>query len=364
MSWDRAKGPRHSRRENSGIRRKLAVAVIALGALACGAPSEDGENPSTSEGVEQNAQALGAHHAPGRQRVVKRSVEFSVRLSDDQEYMIAGELYYQRPLPRRTLQVLVHGASYDGRYWDVPKIGGERYSYAQFMARKGYAVLAIDQLGTGASSQPDGDFLNLAESTFGLQQVLSALRHPSNPTHARFRDIVLVGHSNGALTAIRTQADYGVADGLVVTGWVHGSAPPIDPAAFEPLLATPYVFVPPPIRTDLFYFSPATDPNVIEFDNTELNSPIARGQFLDLLNAQFVDPTQTHSTAVDVPVLVQVGQQDFLMGFAPLAGEVSSYPASPDLTLQSIEQAGHSLTTHLSYREGYRKVHQWIRARF
>ncbi len=294
----------------------------------------------------------------------ERDVAFQVTLSDGQDYEIAGKLVFYGSPKHKVLQVLVHGASYDSRYWDVPRIDGQSYSYAEYMARRGYAVLAVDQLGTGASSRPPGDFLTLQETASGLHQVLDALDEPNNPAHVRFHHMVLVGHSNGALTAIYTQAVFGDADGLVVTGWVHGSVPPIDPTEFEPLLANPYVIVPPEIRTSLFYYLPGADPEVVDYDNAELSAPIARAQFADLLDAQFVHPEASQSSGVDVPVLVQVGERDFLMMFAPLAGEVHRYPNSPDLTLQTIEATGHALNTHVSRRDGFQRIDQWIRERY
>ena len=114
----------------------------------------------------------------------------------------------------------------------------------------------------------------------------------------------------------------------------------------------------------LFYFPPGADPDVIDFDNAELSDTISRGQFLDLLNAQFFEPEQSQSAAVDVPVLIQVGDEDFLMKFAPLAGEAARYPNSPDLTLETIVDTGHSLNTHLSNRDSVTSIANWIAERF
>src|SRR5688572_30365472 len=60
---------------------------------------------------------------------------------------MVGYLYYLGTLNNRTLQVAVHGATYDHAYWDFPSVNGENYSYARYMANRGYAVLALDQIG-------------------------------------------------------------------------------------------------------------------------------------------------------------------------------------------------------------------------
>ena len=332
---------------------RLMVSLVALiGARAQAQPGE-------ASGAEYDT----GHESQGGP-VASRSLEFPVVLSDGNTYTIAGTLSCRGSVRGKTLQVAVHGATYNSDYWDVPPLNGRRYSYARYMAERGFAVLAVDQLGTGASSHPPGDFLNLSEASLGLHQVLASLRRASNPSGVRFRRIVLVGHSNGSLTAIRAQAQFGDADGLVVTGWVHGSVPPVDPAEFEPLLAEPYVFVPPEIRTMLFYDPPNADPDMIAYDGETLNDVIPRAQFLDLLTAQFFDPSLSQSVDVDVPVLVQVGDLDFLMMFAPLEGETESYPSSPDLSLQQIAGSGHSLNTHFARQDSFRAIRRWITERF
>src|ERR1051325_9227218 len=108
-------------------------------------------------------------------------LDFAVTLSDGNTYTIAGFLYYQGSFRNRPLQVLVHGGTYNHKYWDVRTINGHSYSYARFMAKEGYALLAIDQLGTGESSKPDGDFVTLNETALSLHQVLGQMRSGNNP---------------------------------------------------------------------------------------------------------------------------------------------------------------------------------------
>ena len=81
-------------------------------------------------------------------------------------------------------------------------INGQSYSYARFMADEGYALLAIDQLGTGESSKPDGDFVTLDETALSLHQVLTQMRSGNNPLAYAFQQIVLVGHSFGSINSI------------------------------------------------------------------------------------------------------------------------------------------------------------------
>jgi hypothetical protein len=54
---------------------------------------------------------------------------------------------------RDELQILVHGATYDHRYWDWP-LDPEQYSYVEWATERGYATLAIDRVGCGAGQLP------------------------------------------------------------------------------------------------------------------------------------------------------------------------------------------------------------------
>src|SRR5690606_8381366 len=121
------------------------------------------------------ASAEHRHHPRDRERPVQvDEVFFPVELSDGNTYEIAGYLYHVGTAARPVIQVAVHGATHYHLYWDPPRINGISYSYARYMAQRGYTVLAIDQLGTGASSQPDGDFVNLDETASALHQVLAS----------------------------------------------------------------------------------------------------------------------------------------------------------------------------------------------
>ncbi|MCY1013876.1 alpha/beta hydrolase [Nannocystis pusilla] len=274
---------------------------------------------------------------------IEKRVDFVVTLSDDQDYTVAGHLSMKLGgkcglLPPRTLQVLLHGGTYDHEYWDGPQINGEDYSYADYMTERCYAVLALDMLGAGASSAPPGDLADLAESASALDQVLA---------HARRRPVLgpavredrprrsLDGHHHLGLHA----RGYGpVADALVATGWAH--APriiPIDPEAFAEPLQQPYVVIPPPVRELLFYYPPTSDPDVIAYDNADMVSGLPRGLMLDVLDMMTAlaigDPEGIHGLSlvdqVEVPVLSQLGQFDILASADVAAAEAAFTAVRP-----------------------------------
>jgi alpha-beta hydrolase superfamily lysophospholipase len=291
-------------------------------------------------------------------------VFFPVQLSDGNTYQIAGYLYHVGQHPNRVIQVAVHGATHFHLYWDFPPINGISYSYARYMARRGYTVLAIDQLGTGASSQPDGDFVTLDETANALHQVLASLRQPHNPTGHRYDDIALIGHSNGSLTSIYATGTYHDADALVTTAWLHVPHPlPFDPAEIIAVLTTPYIpatAFSKEFRTSIFYHVPTTDPDFIDFEQAHLGPAVqARAQFIDLFTAG-LDPSLTRSTGVTVPVLVQNGNFDALQPSAFMPDEPTFYPDAEDVTLGFLTDVGHNINGHRNHLQSWRGIDHWL----
>jgi hypothetical protein len=222
----------------------LSVAWSFLTVLSPLSPVHDSLRPAFAD--ESPKQASSSIQSPEirsfNSSVRVQKIPFPVLLSKGPPQRMAGFLFWdpsnfkncqqQRPIFRllkcikdrslknRTLQVLVHGFTYNHTHWDPPKKKLPSFSYARFMAQQGYPVLALDLLGTGESSIPDGDVLNITESVSSLAQVLTAARSLSNPLGRDFTKIVLVGHSVGTAIAVTTTGTFpGIADFLVATGW-------------------------------------------------------------------------------------------------------------------------------------------------
>lgn len=83
-----------------------------------------------------------------------------------------------------TMQLLVHGWTYNQYYFDIP-YQPETYSYALAANRAGYATLAIDRLGAGASLHPPihavVQALRAGSLGTAFDKVLLVGRHPSEP---------------------------------------------------------------------------------------------------------------------------------------------------------------------------------------
>lgn len=107
-----------------------------------------------------------------------------------------------------TLQFLIHGATFNKYMWDVT-YKPETYSYVQRMAQHGYATLAIDLVGNGNSTFPDG----VVEAQTQMyvtttHQVIKQLRETDIAGGRRWDKIVFVGFSIGAITANSLAAQY------------------------------------------------------------------------------------------------------------------------------------------------------------
>jgi len=292
-------------------------------------------------------------------------LSFPVHLSDGNTYQITGYYYHQGAPCDRVLQVAVHGATHYHVYWDLPEVNGVSYSYARHRVAQGYNVLAIDQLGTGASSQPNGDFVNLNETASALHQVLQSLRNPQNPTGRRHGRIALVGHSNGSLTSIYATGTYHDADALVTTAWMNvPHALPFNPADIIATLTTPYIpatAFPLGFWIGLFYHVPSADLDLVATEYSLLGPAVqARAQFIDLFH--YATHTElTRSTQVTVPVLVQNGDFDLIQPSALMGPEPSFYPQAPSVTLNYLTAMGHHVNGHLNHLQSWTQIDAFVR---
>ncbi|WP_434381839.1 alpha/beta hydrolase [Melittangium boletus] len=285
---------------------------------------------------------------------------YPVKLSDGKTYQVVGYLYYQGSLKNRPVQVLVHGITYDHAYWDLPDIQGETYSYARFMARQQYAVLALDLPGYGESSRPNGDFLNLAESVSALHQVMVQLR--AKAERNTFEKLIYVGHSNGALISTYAQALHRDAQAVVLTGWLNTFHElPVGEEVISPLLQQgPYVTVPAALRTGLFYDVAHANPAVIAYDNAYVADTTPRGQLMDLFTL-LADPTPIPTQKLTVPVLVQLGENDAVAPAAFAAQEARAYPRSPFVFVDPIADIGHAFNGHTNRLRSWSMISFWLR---
>lgn len=291
-------------------------------------------------------------------------------------YRIVGELCIPRRQTHRTLQLLVHGASYNHRYWDFPFMP-EHYSYVRHANASGFATLALDRLGSGESDHPSGELVTVHASASTIHQIVTSLHTGASLApdgdRIQFDRIVLVGHSFGSNIAWTEAGIYGDVDGLILTAISHLTNPPgapltvtdAYPAQLDPLFANAglpggYLTTRPGTRGDLFYFVPNADPRVIAVDEAT-KDVVPVGLLID----QFTTYGLTQN--IHVPVLNVDGDFDTLSCDLPsctasgsLAGEASNYPPDAHYRLVIVPDAGHSINLQRNAPFWFRIAQDWI----
>jgi pimeloyl-ACP methyl ester carboxylesterase len=272
---------------------------------------------------------------------------------------------------RGELQVLVHGAGYDHRYWDWPA-QPDRYSYAVWAASRGLATLSIDRIGSGASSRPPGAENTVSAQAYILRQVVAAARE-GILGGAGFPRIVLIGHSLGSVVAGYEAASYGDVDAVVLTGYVpvEGAADAHDTffeAAFLPaveerphlrgLVDHDYGVSRAELREPLMYLAGRCDPAIIEMDE-QMKGTATRGE---LRHAGAVGQLIRGSL---VPTLVLVGEHDKLLIHPPDNDcfEVARRwaQASPaHFTYDVVAGSAHNLNLHHNAHEAFEAIERWL----
>lgn len=239
------------------------------------------------------------------------------------------------PSGARVLQVLVHGFTYDRRYWDFPYLP-EHHSYVRRANAAGYATLAIDRLGTGLSGRPPGRRLTWATAADTVAQVISAAR--AGKLAHDFQRLILVGHSYGSVTSYRVADRYAGVDALIATGISHRVSIPAlttnlvvrcRPLPPESPLDAPdrfYVSTVPGARQQAFQLTSA-DPELLRIDE-ELKQPAGALELPTAL-AYLLPGTSKHT---NIPVLTVNGSLDKLF-----PGTWTSAP-DPNAALRSAER--------------------------
>lgn len=273
---------------------------------------------------------------------------------------------------RRAVDVYVPGATYNRSYWDWPT-SRSTYSFVLRSARAGRAALAIDRLGTGASSRPPSALLNLTVDAYVLHQVIGRLR-----ADGRVGSVNLIGHSLGSGIAVVEAATYHDVDRLVTTGLLHSLGSGLTstlgsfrPAASDPVLGgrgydLGYLTTAPGTRKAAFYAASA-DPAVIAYD--EQHKDVVAATEMAGYPTLLAPPILNVARRIDVPVLEVAGQQDVLLcggslncadAAAVQAHEVPYFPAARSVSTLTVPSTGHDLALHPSAASTFDAINTWI----
>lgn len=230
------------------------------------------EKTTTNEFHNQPYNAEILYALAGKEILVSNSYEISARLCFPEGQSSRGSR-------ADTLQVLVHGASFNKNMWDV-QYKPETYNYVRRMNKEGYPTLAVDLVGNGNSTFPDG--LLEAQTQMYVETIhhlIQKLRNGEVGGRAWDR-IALVGFSIGAITANSLAQQYpDDVDAIVLHGiswdasWIYPAflsglqapAQQIDPEKWGAL--------PPTYQTQssregrlVACFAGFYDPDIVEYD--------------------------------------------------------------------------------------------------
>jgi pimeloyl-ACP methyl ester carboxylesterase len=282
---------------------------------------------------------------------------FPVPIEGNPGVEFAGFFYPAEGDRRKVLQVLAHGNTYDHRYWDAPLINGHDYSYARFMARRGFDVLALDLPGVGASDKPESGAFTVEAVGQALSSVIDSFRRPDALPGRRFDQIISVGHSLGSMVGVFAEARWPAADLLVVTGTGYYPLRPKNkwaPGEREALLVNPYSLVPSQSRLK-YYHQPQSDPDVIAYDNQMLRTKMPSRLWDDTI---YLSNTPEAAGVYDVrcPVYIQLGEFDPTLPAKYSEQERACYKSSTEAIVDPLPDIGHCFNLHLNRMTSWERL--------
>jgi alpha-beta hydrolase superfamily lysophospholipase len=317
-----------------GVRRTCAVAAALAAGLA----------------VTSAASA----RADGLSALTCSDYTLAVRITDPgpADQTMWGQLCYRGSRQPATVQLLVHGASYNHLYWNFP-YGNGYYSYVDAATAAGYATFDIDRIGAGYSSHPASADISLNAGAVALHDAVTELRIGAVGGHV-FQHVIMVGHSLGSVEAWIEAGTYHDVDAVIVTGALHALNPDLlllaqsdlYPAVDDPRFAASglddgYLTTVPGTRESLFYDPATANPAVVALDEATKDTSTA-AELDGLLSLESGPPAGQPSAQISVPVLVIVGADDniFCTG-------VTAYNCASAASVRNFESQYYSPAAHL-----------------
>jgi hypothetical protein len=326
--------------------RSLGVKRVALAALA-------GWLCLSSAALALDAPSTSDDAAP----TTCRNVAVPIKVGG-QSGSIAGTLC--TPPGATAVELLISGWTYNRGYFDLG-YQPDTYSYARAANRDGYATLAIDRLGAGASLHPLSLFDTLEADVRTTHDVVRALRNGAFGT--RYTTVVEVGHSLGSIDASYEAGIYHDVNAIITTGFSHGfnypnsyieiaghDEPAFGAPEFAGLGLDPLYLTSDPGTRQLFTYGPNTDPAVNAYDEAHLRSTdtLVEGVTIGGYPLDGVDRN------LNIPVFDVIGDRDpFFCGLnagdcttsaAMAAFEKPFYGAGATVQALVLPNTGHDLT--------------------
>ncbi|KAI6777301.1 hypothetical protein HG530_001246 [Fusarium avenaceum] len=299
---------------------------------------------------------------------------------------------------QHTLQILVHGITYDRNYWSgdgPPGSGyhGDKYSWIAFASKQGYPTLSIDRLGNGLSDHPDPiTVVQLPTHIETIHQLVLKARSGTLPGPSKpraFNKVVYAGHSFGSIVGNGLNAKYpSDVDATILTGFTNTTnvalvstiSDDISPAAqvnaekFGSLDPGYVALNNETTFNQLFYYPGAFDTALAALDYS-LRGSVTTGEMISTTLGPAIASNYTS------PVFVITGQQDAIfcnianphppddVAFATfdcgpqttglLAQTKSLYPAAK-FKWYAPPSTGHCLHFHHSAYATFGIAHKWL----
>lgn len=316
-----------------------------------------------------------AGHAAGGISCQPLTANVAIVEGGPSEHQLAGTLCRPAGSTPESVQLLVHGATYDRAYWDWPD-RSPYYSYVRAAVAAGYATFSVDRLGAGVSSHPPSTQVTLRNGATALHGVVGQLRSGSLGGSA-FEHVVWIGHSFGSIYAWTYAMRFDDIDAYVLTGqlhaikrsWLAGAFGSLAPAGGG--LDPGYLTTLPGTRDDLFYYVPTTEAAVIATDEATKDTVTAAE--LQEGGGPPPPPEQAPSRSIHVPTLLVVGENDNLFCGPPdgldctetnvLAAEAPYYSPAADLGVEAVGRTGHVLSLHLTAPLTHLRILHWTLSR-
>ncbi|AHH95613.1 alpha/beta fold hydrolase [Kutzneria viridogrisea] len=288
------------------------------------------------------------------------------------QYTVHGQLCLPSDSTPSTVQLLLHGATYNSAYWDLP-YQPDQYSYQRDMAVHGLATFAMDEIGVGQSSRPLSTLVSGTLQASVVHQVVTSLR-------TQFTRVVLVGHSAGSGIAMMEASTYNDVDGVVVTGATHVPNAPIviqdvvlglHPVTLDPQLSSRggdpgYLTTVPGSRGQMYYAPGDLDPQAVAADEAFAKDQVSTTSLTDIITIGLASPVSLNIT---VPVLMVLGTND--TGFCGVFRDCSSADAlraqeapyfSPaaQLAVSVLPGSGHSVALAVNSADYRDTTRAWL----
>ena len=282
-----------------------------------------------------------------------------------------------------TLLLCLPGGFLSRSYYDLEIGGSRRYSFAEAMARKGFVTLALDHVGTGASSRPadleDGYRIGLESIAAANQLAFKAARErlrAGDPAAGlpplRVGKSIGVGHSMGSMLTVEQQAAARPHDALVLFAFgTHGTPRFLDDTlrayANDPVrlrrelgdLARRAMGSPYPERAHdseenrrAAFGVGTAPPDAEEALHGAATNLLAMGGLASMIPGGYAPP----AAQIDVPVFMLFGDHDLLDDRHTRA----ELPQVPDLTTFALEDAWHCHFVANTREQLWEAVSEWI----